>query len=429
MTITFVGHGYVGLVTACVFADLGNEVYVIGHTTEKLNKLKNGDPIIYEPGLQEVLKRNLDSKRLHFTNSYEAVNKSEVVFIAVGTPPKPSGEADLSTVLEVAQQIGKNLGNHYTVVSCKSTVPVGTNRKIEAIIKEVVKTADFDVASVPEFLREGSALKDTFEPDRIVIGANNEKATNLLLKLHEGLTGERVTGTLESAELIKYAANSILATKISFANLIALLSEKVGANVEEVLTGIGLDRRIGNIFLSPGVGYGGSCFPKDVMALTHIGTTLGVDMGLLHGVTDINLAIKDLFYEKIKATAPDKNIGVWGLSFKPDTDDIREAPAFYVIGKLLEDDYQITAYDPEATENVKRLLRDKISYSDSAADAAKDKDALIIFTEWNEFKQFDLNELKKLLKKPVIIDGRNIYEPKKMKDMGFTYASVGRKTT
>jgi UDPglucose 6-dehydrogenase len=260
MTITFIGHGYVGLVTACVFADLGNTVYVIGRNKSKLDRLKSGDPIIFEPGLEQLLKKNLEAGRLKFTDEYpEAISHSEIVFLAVGTPPTETGEADLSSVLTVAEQIGKNLGKHYTVVSCKSTVPVGTNKKIKELIESVKpEDAHFDVASCPEFLREGSALSDTFEPDRVVLGSYSQKAIDTLLKVHSPLPGKRVIVGLESAELIKYASNSILATKISFANLIAFLCEKVGGNVEEVLDGVGLDDRIGRTFLYPGIGYGGS---------------------------------------------------------------------------------------------------------------------------------------------------------------------------
>jgi UDPglucose 6-dehydrogenase len=286
MTITFVGHGYVGLVTACVFADLGNTVYIIGRTPEKIKRLQNGDPIIFEPGLAELLKKNLDAKRIFFTDSYEkAIPQSEIVFIAVGTPPKENGEADLSSVLEVAEHIGKNLGDGDTVVSCKSTVPIGTNRKIYDLLQRVKpKNSTVHIASCPEFLKEGTALQDTFEPDRTVIGTNSDFARNTLLKLHEPLKGDRVLVGIESAEIIKYASNSILATKISFANLISFICEKTGANVEEVLDGVGLDARIGRVFLYPGVGYGGSCFPKDVKALIGSGTNLGIDMGLLKAV-------------------------------------------------------------------------------------------------------------------------------------------------
>ena len=428
MTITFVGHGYVGLVTACVFADLGNTVYVIGRTPEKIERLKKGDPIIFEPGLEQLLKKNLKADRLKFTSSYdEAIPDSDIVFLAVGTPPTETGEADLSSVLSVAKEIGKNLGNHYTVVSCKSTVPVRTNRNIKKLIEEVKsENALFDVASCPEFLREGSALGDTFEPDRIVIGSDSRKAIDMLLKLHEPLPGNRVIVGLESAEIIKYAANSILATKISFANLIALLCEQVGANVEEVLDGVGMDKRIGRTFLDPGIGYGGSCFPKDVLALIKTGEIFHVDMALLQAVDQINKQARMNFVQKILEHSPGKNIGVWGLAFKPNTDDIRFAPSVYAIERLLEEGFTISVYDAEAMENVRKIFGDKIEYADRPYDAVKDRDCLVIFTEWNEFKQTDLKKVKELLKNPCIIDGRNIYDPTTMAKLGFTYISIGR---
>ncbi len=428
MTITFIGHGYVGLVTACVFADLGNTVHVIGHTPEKLDRLRNGDPIIFEPGLAELLKKNLAAQRLHFTSDYsKAIPESDIVFIAVGTPPKESGEADLSTVLDVAENIGKNLGNKYTVVSCKSTVPVSTNRTLAKKIDEVKPAgATFDMASCPEFLREGSALSDTFEPDRVIIGSDSKKAIDTLVKLHEPLPGERVIVGLESAEIIKYAANSILATKISFANLISFLCEKTGGNIDEVLQGVGLDKRIGRIFLDPGVGYGGSCFPKDVKALISTGTSYGVDMSLLAAVENINKQAKDNFLEKVLTHVKPGKIAVWGLAFKPNTDDIRFAPSTYVIKKLIEKGYTISAYDPEARANSQKLLGESVEFVDSAYDAVTDANALLILTEWNEFKQADLTKVKKAMKTPHIIDGRNIYHPAEMKEAGFTYESVGR---
>lgn len=428
MTITFIGHGYVGLVTACVFADLGNTVYVIGRNKDKLDRLEKGDPIIFEPGLSELLKKNLEGKRIIFTTSYKkAIPSSDVVFIAVGTPPKENGEADLSTVLAVAEEIGPNLKSGSTVVSCKSTVPVGTNRKILGVLEKTKsKHADVDIASCPEFLREGSALQDTFSPDRIVIGADSPKAVEKLLELHKPLQGERVVVGIESAELIKYASNSLLATKISFANMIAMLCEKTGANVVDVLEGVGLDKRLGHIFLDPGVGYGGSCFPKDVKALIKIGQSYGADMNLLQSVEDINQKSKDAFVAKIKSTVKGKKIGLWGLAFKPNTDDIREAPAIYMIRELLADGFEITAYDPEAMENTKTIFGNKITFAENPYDAARNSEGLIIATEWNEFKQIDLEKVHSLMKTPTIIDGRNMYDPKNMKLFGFMYISVGR---
>ena len=429
MTITLVGHGYVGLVSACVFADLGNAVYVIGRNEEKLNRLKSGDPIIYEPGLEELLKKNIAAGRLIFTSSYtEAIPASEIVMIGVGTPPTETGEADLTSVVAVAEQIGKNLGPHYTVVSCKSTVPVGTNRTIQKVIEGVKSSeATFEVASCPEFLREGSALADTFHPDRIVIGSDSKKAIDLLLKLHEPVAGERVVVGLESAEIIKYASNSMLSTKISFANLISFICDKTGADVEEVLKGVGIDNRIGRKFLYPGTGYGGSCFPKDVLALINTGDSLGVDMTLLKSVDEINKKAQVSFAQKIIDNAPGKNLAVWGLAFKPNTDDIRFAPAINIIKILLKEGFTITAYDPEGMDNTKKIFEDEINYADSAFATVDGKDAVVIFTEWNEFKQIDLNKIKSALKNPTIFDGRNIYEPARMRDLGFDYYSIGRK--
>ncbi len=428
MTITFIGHGYVGLVTACVFADLGNTVYVIGHTPEKLERLRSGDPIIFEPGLEELLKKNLAANRLNFTTDYsEAIPNSDVVFIAVGTPPKDNGEADLSTVLAVAEDIGKNLGNKYTVVSCKSTVPVSTNRTLAKKIEEVKSEgASFDMASCPEFLREGSALSDTFVPDRVIIGSDSQKAVDTLIALHKPLPGERVVVGLESAEIIKYAANSILATKISFANMISFLCEKAGGDIDEVLQGVGLDKRIGRIFLDPGVGYGGSCFPKDVKALINTGTNFGVDMSLLQAVEDINEQAKVNMLTKIREQSPGKKVAIWGLAFKPNTDDIRFAPSTYIIKALLEEGYEISAYDPEAAQNSKKLFDGRIAFANDAYEAVEGVDSLIILTEWNEFKQIDLNKVKQTMKTPYILDGRNIYNPKEMENAGFTYVSVGR---
>jgi len=430
MTITIVGHGYVGLVSACVFADFGNTVYVIGHTSEKLERLKNGDPIIYEPGLKEVLEKNNKAGRLKFTTEYaEAVSSSEIVFITVGTPPKENGEADLSVVLQVAEQIGKNLSNPFTVISCKSTVPVGTNKKIEEIINKVKKSnVQFAVASCPEFLREGNALHDTFQADRVVIGSESQRAIDLLLKIHAPIPGKKVITDLASAELIKYTSNSVLAMKISFANLISFYCEKTGANVEMVLDAVGLDKRIGRIFMDPGVGYGGSCFPKDVKALISTGKQIGVDTQLLEAVDTINEQARTNLLNKIVAHAKGKKIAIWGLSFKPNTDDIRFAPSVDIIRALLEKEYTLSVYDQEGMNNIKRLFGDKLTYASSSYEALKDVDALVILTEWNEFKNIDLKEVKKVMKQPMIFDGRNIYDIKTMKELGFSYISTGRES-
>ncbi len=430
MTITFIGHGYVGLVTACVFADFGNDVWVIGHTDEKLERLKKGDPIIYEPGLAELLKKNIKAGRLRFTKSYNpAIKKSEIVFITVGTPPKKDGHADLSAVFKVAEKIGKNLGNHYTIVSCKSTVPVGTNNKVKEIIDKVKpNNAKVDVASCPEFLKEGTALSDTINPDRVVVGSDSKEAINKLLELHQPLGGKRVVTDLTSAELIKYTSNAMLATKISFANLISFYCEKTGANVETVLDAVGLDKRIGRIFMNPGVGYGGSCLPKDIKALIQTGKDIEIDTSMLESIDNINAQAQKYFIQKILQNAPGKNVAVWGLAFKPNTDDIRFAPSLIIIQALLSKGYKITAYDSQAMKNVRKVLGNKIKYANSANEAIKNKDALIIVTEWNEFKQIDLNKVKKLLKKEYVFDGRNIYQPEKMRKLGFKYFSIGRKS-
>jgi len=431
MTITIIGHGYVGLVTACVFADFGNEVWVIGHSADKIKKLNAGDPLIYEPGLKEMLQKNLKCGRLHFTLNYQqAIPKSKIVFITVGTPAKKNGEADLSMVLEVAKKIGEHLNKGLTVVSCKSTVPVGTNAKIKKTIEAIKpKTAILEVASCPEFLREGSALNDTLSPDRVVIGSDSKIAVEKLLELHKPLNGQRIITDLASAELIKYTANAMLANKISFANLIAFYCEKVGADVEAVLNAVGLDKRIGRIFMNPGVGYGGSCFPKDVKALIEIGKKLKIDPLFLEAVEKVNLQAKQSFVEKIIKHCPGKNLAVWGLSFKPNTDDIREAPSLYIINRLLEKKFSITAYDPVAIKATKTILGDKIKYSQNPYAVLKNKDCLIILTEWNEFKHADLNKVKQLLKQPFIFDGRNIYDLKTLKHLGFHYYSVGRNNT
>ncbi len=430
MTITFIGHGYVGLVTASVFADLGNTVWVIGHTQEKVNNLKKGIIPIYEPGLEEMVKRNVDAGRLLFTLDYDrAIPASEIVFIAVGTPPKPTGEADLSVVFEVAEKIGRNVAD-YTVVVTKSTVPVGTNRKVKEII-EKVKPADvnIDIASVPEFLREGQAIGDTLRPDRVVIGTDTKKAQDALVVLHQPIEGERVLTTVETAEMIKYGANAFLATKISFANAIAYLSELTGADGLLVLKAIGLDKRIGRSFLNPGIGYGGSCFPKDVKALINIAKQHGYDFTLLKEVEHINEQTIGRIIEKAErllgGNVSGKTIGILGLSFKPDTDDMRDAPSIPVINHLVKKGALIRAFDPVAMENAKKLIKN-ITFSENAYAVAKDADLVLVVTEWNEFRELDLAKLKSMMRTPILLDGRNIFDPQKARDLGFEYCGVGR---
>jgi len=428
MKIVFVGHGYVGLVTAAVFADLGNEVCVIGHTKEKIDNANNGILPIFEPGLEEIVKRNLKKKRIFFTLDYSFVPQADVVFIAVGTPPKNNGEADLSTVFEVAEKIGKNLSG-YTVVATKSTVPPGTNRKIKEIIEKVKpEKAEFDIASVPEFLREGSAIADTLNPDRIVIGTESKKAQDLLVALHKPIDGHFILTGLETAEMIKYASNAFLATKISFANVIAKLSELTGADGLAVLEGIGWDKRIGMQFLQPGVGYGGSCFPKDVKALIAIGRNVGYDLGILREVEKINYQMREDLVKKIKAALNQnlkgKTIAILGLAFKPNTDDMRDAPSADVIKALQKAGARIRAYDPQAMENAKKILSN-IEFCKDAYEALQGADAMVVVTDWNEFKEMDFDRIKKLLKKPIVIDGRNIYNNKNLKELGFIYQGVG----
>lgn len=429
MTIAIIGHGYVGLVSAAVFADLGNTVWCVGRTKKKIDTLKKGISPFYEPGLSEVVKRNVEAGRLKFTLDYkEAVSPSEIVFICVGTPPKENGEADLSQVFASAENIGKNLEG-YTVVACKSTVPVGTNRKVAIILNKVKSPkASFDIASCPEFLREGTALSDTLNPDRIVIGNETSKAEKSLLELHKPIDGNIVSTGIETAEMIKYASNSLLSVKISFANAMAFLCEKVGADVQGVLDGVGLDRRIGRSFLYPGVGYGGSCFPKDVKALIAIARNLGYDFELLKAVDEINEQAWKNFVQKAIKTCGDvkgKTIGVLGLSFKPNTDDMREAPSVKIINALQKAGAKIKAYDPQAQENASQLVKNVVFCKDPY-EVAKDADALLTITEWNEFRQIDLSKIKKLMKNPILIDGRNIYEPERMKELGFVYQSIGR---
>lgn len=440
MTVTFIGHGYVGLVTAAVFADLGNKVWVIGHTSSKVENLKKGIIPIYEPRLEELVKRNVTAGRLLFTLDYApAIPESDVVFIAVGTPPKPSGEADLSVVFDVAQKTGKHLDG-YTVVITKSTVPVGTNRKVQEIIEKAKpQKATFDIASVPEFLREGQAISDTLHPDRVVIGSNSKQAKDILVELHKPIIEDGkeakshlILTTIESAEMIKYASNAFLATKISFANAIARLSEQAGADGTAVLEAMGLDKRIGTAFLYPGAGYGGSCFPKDVKALIAIAKGYGYDFSLLKDVEEINhaamLGIVKKAQDMLGGSVKNKTIGVLGLSFKPDTDDMRDAPSITIVNELLKEGAVVQAFDPIAMDNAKRIFKDAkhLEYTENEYDTARGAELLIVLTEWNEFRQLDLKKIKDLMKTPRLLDGRNIYSPEAAQKLGFVYKGVGR---
>ncbi|MBI3980826.1 UDP-glucose/GDP-mannose dehydrogenase family protein [Candidatus Microgenomates bacterium] len=433
MTITFIGHGYVGLVTAAVFADLGNTVYCVGRNPEKINNLKKGLTPFFEPGLEELVKKNLEQKRLIFTLDYqEAIPEADVVFICVGTPSLPSGEADLSAVFKASEEIAKNLKG-YTVVACKSTVPVGTNRRVAKILeKGKKKDVKFDIASCPEFLKEGTALHDTQNPDRIVAGADSVKALDVLEELHKPINSIFLRTTIETAEMIKYGANTLLAAKISFANSMSFLCDIVGADIEQVMEGIGLDNRIGKQFLAAGVGYGGSCFPKDVKALVAMTKRYKTPGMLFEAVEEVNQIAHEHFFQKVKKyfhnDLKGKKITLWGLAFKPDTDDMRDAPSLPIIKSLLNEGAKVVAYDPKAVENAKKSLGEKyaIEYTPDAYSACAGTDALLIVTEWNEFKQADLEKVKKQLKKPVIFDGRNIYEAKKVKELGFEYYGTGK---
>ncbi len=432
MKITFIGHGYVGLVSASIFADLGNNVTVIGHTASTVEDLNKGKVHIYEPGLTELAQKNISAGRLRFTLDYKSVAEADVVFTAVGTPPKESGQADLTTVLTVVEEIAKNLSG-YTVVVTKSTVPIGTNKIVKELISKIKdEKAEFDVASCPEFLRQGSALSDTLNPDRIVIGTETKRAQDLLIELHKPLQQNTdcpyVLTNLETAEMIKYAANSFLAMKISFANSIAQLSEVTGADALKALEGIGFDKRIGNYFLQPGPGYGGSCFPKDVKALISIADSYNYDFKLLKEVENVNLSAKRSIVKKVEEMIGDvhgKRIGILGLAFKPNTDDMRFAPSIEIIEWLKEKGANIIAYDPQSMGKAKKIISD-ITFAEDMYSVAQDADILIVITDWNEFKEMDLERVRGLLKSPNIIDARNIYDPEKMKDAGFVYRGIGR---
>jgi UDPglucose 6-dehydrogenase len=429
MKITFIGHGYVGLVTATVFADLGNTVHIIGHTKEKIDNLKKGIIPMFEPGLSELVKKNIDAGRLDFTLDYDPViGDSDIVFIAVGTPPTKTGDADLSTVLDVAKKIGQNLKN-YTVVATKSTVPTGTNKKVQRILEESKpEGTEVSYASVPEFLREGSAISDTIGPDRVIIGTEDERAQKLLVKLHEPIKSPILLTNFETAELIKYAANSFLALKISYANAIAKISETVGADGLKVLEGIGMDRRIGSMFLSPGPGYGGSCFPKDVRALISIAKDHDASFPLLEEVENINSQMRREIVRKARKMLGElrgKRIGILGLAFKPNTDDMRDAPAIDIVTLLVNDGAKVTAFDPESMENAKTILP-RIDYAKDMYGAVKGAELMILLTDWNDFKEIDFDKLKSKMKSPNIIDARNIYDPGTLQKMGFSYIGVGR---
>jgi UDPglucose 6-dehydrogenase len=431
MNICVVGSGYVGLVTGAVFADLGNDAICVDKDLEKIVALKALRMPIYEPGLEEMVGRNVADGRLSFTvDLADAVRRSEIVFIAVGTPPKADGETDLTAVAEVATGIGRAM-ERYTVVVNKSTVPVGTGELVRDVIARHQATpVPFDVVSNPEFLREGSAIEDTLRPDRIVIGAPTQQVAMTLLELYAPLERPMIITDVQSAEMIKYASNAFLASKISFINAIANLCEAAGADVIAVTKGMGLDARIGPAFLQPGLGYGGSCFPKDVDSLIHTAARLGHDFKLLRAVTEVNRERSGRFVENIrKVLGPldDKVVAVLGLAFKPNTDDMREAKSAEVINLLLAAGATVRAYDPVAVDNARAILSAAVQYRDSPYEAAAGADAVVLVTEWNEFKLINPERLRSVMRRPLIFDGRNLWEPERMRRLGFEYHSIGRK--
>lgn len=437
MNIAVVGTGYVGLVSGTCFAEMGAHVTCVDVNEAKIQSLLQGEIPIYEPGLDEMVLRNHKEGRLQFTTDLTScLDQVEIVFSAVGTPPDEDGSADLSYVLEVARTVGRNM-NHYVLLVTKSTVPVGTAKKVKAAIQEELDnrgvSIPFDVASNPEFLKEGAAIKDFMSPDRVVVGVESEKAKELMTKLYRPLmlNNFRVIFTdIPSAEMIKYAANSMLATRISFMNDIANLCELVGADVNMVRKGIGADTRIGSKFLYPGCGYGGSCFPKDVKALIKTAEQNGYEMKVLKAVEEVNEQQKTVLFDKLnryfQGNLKDKTIALWGLAFKPETDDMREATALVTINLLLQAGCQVRVFDPVAMNECKRRIGDTVYYATDMYDAVLNTDALLLLTEWKQFRMPSWGVIKKTMNKPFIIDGRNIYEPSEMEELGIEYSCIGR---
>jgi UDPglucose 6-dehydrogenase len=429
MKLAVVGTGYVGLVSGVCFSDLGNEVICVDKVESKIEMLRNGDVPIYEPGLKQLIEKNTSVDRLSFSTDLKtAVGQADIVILAVGTPSLPNGEANLTYIMDAAREVAEAI-NGFKVVVTKSTVPVGTNEKIEQLIQELT-IHPFAIASVPEFLREGSAIRDTMNPDRIVIGSESERARQMLIELHSPLTDNILITDIRSAEMIKYASNAFLATKISFINEIANICEKVGADVTRVAQGMGYDNRIGSSFLRAGIGYGGSCFPKDTQALIQIAGNVNYDFKLLRSVVEVN---RDQRYnvvrklESILGNVEGQTIAVWGLAFKPETDDVRDAPAFEIIAALLERGAKVKAFDPVASDNFRRLFEhDGVKYCSSAEEAARNADALCVLTEWKEFQSIPLTDIQAWLDSPNLIDGRNMYNEKQLEGTDFVYYSVGR---
>jgi len=430
MKISVIGTGYVGLATATVLAELGNDIMAADVDKKKIDGLNNGIMPIFEPGLKEMVERNVRENRLKFVSDNKMViGHGDVIFICVGTPPKDNWETELKYVENVAKDIARNMKS-YKVIVHKSTVPVETGDKVKKIIQDNIKeNVGFDVVSNPEFLREGTAIEDTLHPDRIVIGADSDKSIAIMKKIYDPIKAPVIITDIKSAELIKHASNAFLATKISFVNSVAKICELSGADVEKVAEGMGYDKRIGRAFLNAGIGYGGFCFPKDSQAFIKIAENYGYDYKLLKATNEINEDQKKIFVEKVKKALNEingKTLAVLGLSFKPDTDDMRFAPSTYIIGELLEKRAKIKAYDPVAMDKAKTILS-SVSFCKDPYEASKGADALLILTEWNEFKEIDLKRIKSLLKNPLIIDGRNIYDLSTMEKEGFRYISIGRK--
>ncbi len=430
MNIAVIGTGYVGLVTGACFSGSGNNVICVDIDNEKVESLKKGEVTFFEPGLNKIVDTNIKEKRLNFTTDIGyAIKNSSIIFIAVGTPQGNDGSADISAVLQVAKSIGENM-NDYKIVVTKSTVPVGTTEKMKDAIKSVTDI-EFDVASNPEFLKEGAAVEDFLKPDRVVIGVEKESVGLVLKDLYSPFmrsSDRAIIVSIRSSELSKYASNAMLATRISFMNDMANLCELVGANISDIRSVMGSDSRIGKQFLYAGIGYGGSCFPKDVKALIRTANDVGYEMEVSTAVDSLNKKQRHRFFEKIESyfdNLEGKKIAIWGLSFKPNTDDIREAPSLYIIDKLLENGAKITVHDPVAIDNVKKIYGEKLNYSESYYDTCIDADALVINTEWNEYRQPDFEQLKNNMVSPVIFDGRNLFKPKKMKNLGITYFGIG----
>jgi UDPglucose 6-dehydrogenase len=429
MKICIIGTGYVGLVTGACHAEIGHEVICVDNNSAKIALLKKNKIPIYEPGLEALIKKNQDRRALHFTESIEeGVKFAETIFIAVSTPSKADGSADLSSVENVAQRVAQHM-TEYKLIVDKSTVPVKTGEKVaETVGRFCKKTVPFDVASNPEFLREGSAIQDTLFPDRIIFGVSSKKAESILRAIYAPIQAPIIVTDIKSAEIIKHASNAFLAMKISFSNALSRICDLSGADVKEVMLGLGLDKRIGPQFLNAGIGYGGSCFPKDVSAFIHIAKKLGYDFDLLRAVEKVNAEQVNHFYKKIEDTfwiLKGKKIALWGLAFKPNTDDIRQAPALEIIRRLKEEGSLLTVYDPQAMPNTKALIQD-IEYAEDPYAMLSGCDGLIIATEWDVFVQADLDQIKAKLAHPIVVDGRNIFDPSTMKDKGFTYVSVGR---